>query len=209
MDNASPRLVTVGIVSRYLALEGVDGSGKSTLAAALATRLEALGESAIVVREPGGTEVGEVIRGLLLDSTTLDDWTEALLFAAQRAELAARVIRPSLDEGKWVISDRTYYSSLAYQGHARGLGIDELRRVNELGLRGVVPDLVFVIDIDPELGLGRQHREDRIGGEGLGFQRRVRDGYLAVAGADPARVVVLDGSLSVEELVDQIVELSR
>ena len=202
-------MVTVGIVSRYLALEGVDGSGKSTVAAALAARLETLGESAVVVREPGGTEVGEVIRTLLLDSESLDDWTEVFLFAAQRAELASRVIAPALDAGQWVISDRTYYSSLAYQGHARGLGEVELRRVNELGLRGVVPDLVFVIDIDPTEGLARQHRADRIGGAGLDFQRRVRDAYLALAEADPERVIVLDGTLPVDTLVDRILEEAK
>lgn len=208
MDNASPMLVTVGIVSRYLALEGVDGSGKSTLAAALAARLESLGRSTVVVREPGGTEVGEVIRSLLLDSETLDDWTEALLFAAQRAELATLVIEPALDRGQWVVSDRTYYSSLAYQGYARGLGMDELRRVNELGLRGVTPDLVFVIDVDPAEALARQQRADRIGGEGLEFQMQVRDGYLELASREPNRVIMLDGSLPVETLVERILEAS-
>ncbi len=193
-------------MSRYLALEGIDGSGKSTVAAALADRLEQLGHQVLVVREPGGTEVGEVIRTLLLDSEALDDWTEALLFAAQRAELTSQVVAPALQAGTWVISDRTYYSSLAYQGHARGLGVDQLRMVNELGLRGVVPDLVFVIDVDPATGLGRQHRADRIGGEGIEFQTRVRHAYLELARAEPDRVIVLDGSLDPASLVDRILE---
>lgn len=202
-------MVTVDIVSRYLALEGVDGSGKSTVAAALAARLQDLGETAIVVREPGGTEVGEAIRRLLLDSEVLDDWTEAFLFAAQRAELAVRVIGPALSSGTWVISDRTYFSSLAYQGHARGLGVDELREVNEMGLRGVVPDRVFVLDTDPAEGLARQHRADRIGSEGLEFQNAVRDAYLSLSRDEPQRVIVLDGSLPVDELVDHILEVAR
>lgn len=191
-------------MSLYLALEGVDGSGKSTVAAALASRLESSGRRVLVVREPGGTPVGEAIRTLLLDSDSLDDWTEALLFAAQRAELTSLVVGPALAEGSWVVSDRTYYSSMAYQGHARGLGIDEVRRINETGLRGVVPDLVFVLDTDPEAGLARQHRADRIGGEGLSFQEKVRDGYLALADMEPDKVHILDGALSVDELVDTI-----
>ena len=203
-DNASVPVVSVGIVNRYVALEGVDGSGKSTLAISLAEHLEALGESVIVVREPGGTDVGETIRTLLLESETLDDWTEALLFAAQRAELARRVVAPALASGTWVISDRTYYSSMAYQGHARGLGVSEVRRINETGLQGVVPGVVFVLDTDPEEGLARQHRADRIGGEGLEFQKRVRDGYMALALGEPEKVHVLDGSLSVESLTAAI-----
>lgn len=205
MDNASRTLVTVGIVSLYLALEGVDGSGKSTLAAALKHRLESDGLKAIVVREPGGTPAGEVIRSLLLDSDSLGVWTEAFLFAAQRSELAAQVIEPALASGTWVISDRSYYSSLAYQGHARGLGVDAVRQVNLLGLAGVVPDLVFVIDTDPEQGLARQHRADRIGSEGVEFQQEVRRAFLDLAAAEPDRVVVLDGSMSVEELVEVVI----
>lgn len=202
-------MVSVGIVSRYVALEGVDGSGKSTVAAALAARLQTEGREVMIVREPGGTPVGEAIRGLLLDSDSLDVWTEALLFAAQRAELTSRVVGPALERGVWVISDRTYFSSIAYQGHARGLGIDLVRDINEAGLRGVVPGLVLVLDTDPEHGLARQHRADRIGGEGLAFQQKVREGYLMLAAAEPARVHVLDGSLSVDDLVDRIMDLAR
>ncbi len=202
-------VVSVGIVNRYVALEGVDGSGKSTVAAALAARLEGAGETVVVVREPGGTDVGEVIRTVLLDSEILDDWTEALLFAAQRAELAHRVVAPALAEGAWVISDRTYYSSIAYQGHARGLGVAEVRRINETGLRGIVPDFVFVLDTEPEEGLARQHRTDRIGGESVEFQERVREAYLALADSEPEKVHVLDGSSSVEDLVDQIMGMIR
>lgn len=205
-DIASPPSVSVGIVSRYIALEGVDGSGKSTVATALAERLEALGTKVIVVREPGGTTLGEVVRGLLLDSQSLDVWAEVFLFAAQRAELAAELVKPALDAGTWVISDRTYYSSMAYQGNARGLGVDRVREINELGLRGVVPDLVFVLDVDPKEALSRQNRPDRIGRESAVFQSRVREGYLALAAADPERVIVIDGSMSVGEMVDSIME---
>lgn len=199
-------MVKLGFVGKYVALEGGDGSGKSTVAEALARAIEERGGDSIVVREPGGTPVGEAIRGLLLDSETLDDWAEALLFAAQRAELAREVISPALASGKWVVSDRTYYSSMAYQGHARGLGIEKVREINELGLDGVLPDYVFVLDVDSETALSRQHRADRIGREGVEFQERVRDGYQLLAEDDPTRVTILDGSLSVEDLAAMILD---
>ncbi|MFB3109900.1 MAG: dTMP kinase, partial [Acidimicrobiia bacterium] len=119
LDNASLTRVSVAFVSKYIALEGGDGSGKSTVVVALATRLETDGGEVVMVREPGGTPLGEVVRGLLLDSDRLDDWAEVFLFAAQRAELAREVIAPALSAGKWVVSDRTYYSSIAYQGRGR------------------------------------------------------------------------------------------
>jgi dTMP kinase len=191
-------------MGRYIALEGGDGSGKTTVGLALASRLRARGDQVTEVREPGGTEVGEAIRGLLLDSATLDVWAEVFLFAAQRSELAREVVGPALRAGKWVISDRTYYSSIAYQGFGRGLGGDRVRAINETGLDGVVPDYVFVLDVDPTTGLARQHRSDRIGGEGLEFQQRVRQGYASLAADEPERVWILDGSRSVDDLVDEI-----
>lgn len=199
----------MSFVSKYIALEGGDGSGKSTVAQALAERLEGLGEDVIVVREPGGTAVGEAIRELLLDSETLDHWAEVFLFAAQRAELAREVVVPALDSDTWVVSDRSYYSSIAYQGRARGLGETEVRQINELGLDGAVPDHVFVLDVEPEAALARQHREDRIGSEGVDFQKLVRKAYLELARAEPARVHVLAGDQSVEEMVDRILEVVR
>jgi dTMP kinase len=205
-DDASWVGVSVGYVSRYIALEGVDGSGKSTIAAALARRLEAEGHPVTMVREPGGTTVGEAVRGLLLDSESLDPWTEAYLFAAQRAELAHEVIRPALDKGHWVISDRTYYSSIAYQGRARGLGEGRIKAMNEMGLDGIVPDKVFVLDVPPADALPRQHREDRIGGESPEFQEEVRRAYIEMAARDPDRVHLLDGTGTVEALVEEIVE---
>jgi dTMP kinase len=190
-------------VSKYIGLEGGDGSGKTTVAEALAERLRHVGEDVLLVREPGGTPLGEAIRGLLLDSAKLDDWAEVFLFAAQRAELAREVVAPALNEGRWVVSDRTYYSSIAYQGRARGLGEQAVREINEIGLQGVVPDHVFVLDVSPETALPRQHRSDRIGGEGAEFQEEVRKGYLGLAASDP-KVVVIDGGLSVGEIVEQI-----
>jgi dTMP kinase len=194
-------------VSRYIALEGVDGSGKSTVAKALVDRLTDAGTAAILVREPGGTDLGEAVRALLLDSDRLDDWAEVFLFAAQRAELAREVIAPALAEGRWVVSDRTYYSSITYQGRARGLGEDRVRRINETGLDGVVPDHVFVLDVEPGVALERQDRPDRIGREGLEFQAAVREAYLDLARTDP-KVVLLDGSLTVDDMVTKILEIA-
>lgn len=203
----SPLLVTVVPVTKYIALEGVDGSGKSTVARLLVERLVASGEDAIVVREPGGTAVGEVVRGLLLDSDRLDEWAEVFLFAAQRAELAREVIVPALRGGKWVVSDRSYYSSIAYQGRGRGLGVAKVREINEIGLDGVVPDHVFVLDVEPDVALSRQENPDRIGKEGVDFQSAVRACYRELAAAEE-KVVLLDGSLSAEEMATAILEVA-
>lgn len=195
-------------VTKYIALEGVDGSGKSTVARALVERLGDLGEEAILVREPGGTDVGEAVRRLLLDSDSLDQWAEVFLFAAQRAELAREMIAPALEEGTWVVSDRTYYSSIAYQGRARGLGEETVRSINETGLDGVLPDHVFVLDVEPDVALARQDNADRIGKEGVDFQAAVRSCYLELADTEE-KVVVVDGTMTVDDMVDMILEIVR
>lgn len=203
-NDASRPGVSVGNVKRYLAIEGGDGSGKSTVVAAVTRLLERAGHVVVSVREPGGTPLGETIRGLLLDSERLDPWAEVHLFAAQRCELAREVIVPALQRDGVVVSDRSYYSSIAYQGGARGLGMDLVRLINETGLDATLPDAVFFLDVDPGLGLRRQHREDRIGGQGLEFQEAVRDAYLHLVDQDP-KVTRLDGSAGVDELADEIV----
>lgn len=193
-------------MSLYLAIEGVDGAGKSTVAAAVVEEFRRRGREVVAVREPGGTDIGEEIRSLLLHGDEMAPWTEALLFAAQRAQLAAAVIRPALDRGATVVSDRTYFSSLAYQGGARGLGVDKVRAVNEAGLDGVVPDLVIVLWLDPDDALARQQGVDRIGGEGGDFQSRVAATYQNLASADPASVVIIDAGRPLDEVVTEIVE---
>jgi dTMP kinase len=190
---------------RYIALEGGDGSGKTTLSSALAARLRAAGEEVVEVREPGGTTLGEAVRELLLDSDQVDPWAEVFLFAAQRAQLVREVVAPALSRGAWVISDRTYYSSIAYQGRARGLGEQRVREINEIGLEGVVPGRVFVLEVDPGTGLERQDRPDRIGSESVSFQEAVSDAYRDLAGSEPDRVILLDGGEQVEALVDRVI----
>ncbi|MEN8234056.1 MAG: dTMP kinase [Actinomycetota bacterium] len=187
----------------YVAFEGIEGAGKSTVAERVGALLEADGRRVVRVREPGGTPVGEAIRAILLSrDLSPDPWTEALLFAAARAQLAAEVVGPALDDGAWVLSDRTVYSSLAYQGAGRGLGIDEVRRVNEPGLRGVWPSLVVLLSVDPREGLSRQEGGDRIGDEGVAFQRRVAEGFRTVADSEPERFVHIDAAAPLADVVD-------
>ena len=190
---------------RYLALEGGDGSGKTTVVSALASRLTERGDQVVVVREPGGTELGEKVRSIVLDSDHVDRWAEVFLFAAQRAQLARDVVLPALERGAWVISDRSYYSSIAYQGRARGLGEAKVREINEIGLEGVEPDLVFVLVVDPGTALGRQARPDRIGAESVEFQEDVYNAYAELAREEPQRVLLLRGDENVDALVDRII----
>jgi dTMP kinase len=197
-------LIEERFMRRYLALEGGDGSGKTTVASALEARLTARGDRVVVVREPGGTELGERVRDIVLDSDHVDRWAEVFLFAAQRAQLAREVVVPALHSGAWVISDRSYYSSIAYQGRARGLGEETVRQINEIGLEGVEPDHVFVLVVDPGTALGRQERPDRIGAESVEFQQEVYDAYADLARTEPERVRLLRGEEDVDSLVDRI-----
>ena len=190
-----------------MTIEGIDRSGKSTQARRLS---EALGDEALLVREPGGTPAGERIRELLKDpGVELDPRTEALLFAAARAELVATVIKPALEQGKVVISDRFLDSSLAYQGHARGLGEAEVRLVNEWATAGLEPDLTVLLRIDPARAAERAGELDRFEDEGLALQRRVADAYERLVAANPGRWRVIDAdrdedvvAADVRELVD-------
>ncbi|HSJ29418.1 MAG TPA: dTMP kinase [Acidimicrobiia bacterium] len=188
---------------RYVGFEGVEGAGKSTVVQAVSDRLTSAGENVVVVREPGGTWVGEEIRRLLLHSDALSDWTEAALFAASRAELVRRVVAPELERGAWVLSDRTYYSSLAYQGGGRQLGVEAVRTLNEQVLGGVVPDLVVLLAVDPVVGFARETDRDRIGSEGLEFQRRVAETYDRIA-AEDVKVRRVDTAGSVEDVVADV-----
>lgn len=174
----------------FVTIEGIDRSGKTTQAARL---VEALGDDALLVREPGGTPTGERIRELLKDpAVELSTRTEALLFAAARSELVAAVIRPALDHGHVVVSDRFLDSSLAYQGHARGLGEAAVRRVNEWATGGLLPDLTVLLRIDPAAAAVRAGVTDRFEDEGLDLQRKVAEGYEQLAAAEPGRWHALD-----------------
>jgi dTMP kinase len=191
---------------RYIGFEGVEGAGKSTLVRGLARKLESDGHDVVTVREPGGTPLGEEIRTLLLHSDAVSDWAEAALFAAARAELVRDVVGPAIERGAFVLSDRTYYSSLAYQGEGRKLGVARVRELNELVLGGVLPDLVIVVDIDPDVGFARETDRDRIGAAGVDFQRGVAAAYRRLAAEDP-RVRLVDGSQTPASIVDAVHEM--
>ncbi|MDP9226794.1 MAG: dTMP kinase [Actinomycetota bacterium] len=204
-------VATAGPAARsglFIVFEGGDGAGKSTQMEALVGWLRARGEDVVTTREPGGTAVGRRIRDVLLDpaSGDMDPRTEALLYAADRAQHVAEVIKPALDEGKVVVSDRFIDSSLAYQGIARGLGLAEVYGINEWGIGGLYPDVVFYLKLDAAAGLARADgRPDRIEGAGLDFHERVRDAYLDLAERYPSRFVVLDGALVPAEIHQQVV----
>lgn len=199
--------------ARYIAFEGVEGAGKSTIADRISRHLVANGEIVVSVREPGGTEAGERIRAVLL---TMDhDVTpraEAALFAASRAQLIAETVSPALARGEWVLSDRTAYSSLAYQAGGRGLPLDEVWTLNDIALGGVWPDVVILLRLEPDEGLSRQRDGDRIGNEGVEFHSKVAAAFDDLAAAEPDRFIVVDASMSVDDVVATVVselELAR
>ena len=189
----------------FVTFEGLDGSGKSTQAGLLRARLERSGREVVATREPGGTPVGEAVRELLLQGADMAPWAEATLFAAARAELVEHVIRPALDRGAWVVCDRYVDSSLAYQGVARGLGVDEVLELNLRATGGVLPDRTFLLLVDPEVGIGRVGpRRDRIEREGAEFLGLVDRGYRELAERFSARIVALDGSARPEEIAELV-----
>lgn len=193
--------------ARYVAFEGVEGSGKSTIARLVAEHLSDAGERVVHVREPGGSQVGERIRDVLL---TMDHdvapRAEAALFAASRAQLISEFVSPALADGAWVLSDRTAYSSLAYQAGGRGLPLDEVWTLNDIALGGVWPDVVVLLRLEPGAGLGRQLDADRIGKEGVAFHQKVADAFDKLAAREPDRFVVVDASRSVEEVLESVIE---
>ncbi len=186
-------------MGRYIALEGAEGTGKSTHASRLAAHLGAL-----LTRETGGTDIGVRIRAILHDTTLthLSHRAEALLIAADRAQHIDEIVAPALSAGRHVVSDRSVYSTLAYQGYGRRLPIDEIKHINEWAVNSWWPDLVVLIDTPSEL-LERRMRGrqlDRFEREDDGFHARVRDGFRAMADADPSRWVVIDGAAGMDEV---------
>jgi dTMP kinase len=189
----------------FVTFEGIDRSGKTTQARLLC---KALGEDALGVREPGGTAAGERVRAILKDpSLPLSPEGEALLFAAARAELVTAVILPSLALGRVVVSDRFLDSSLAYQGGARGLGIDDVERVNRFATRGLRPDLTFLLDLPVSEALSRGGESDRFEDEGSELQEAVLTAYEVLIEADPERWRRVDASRSPDEVHAEVLSL--
>jgi dTMP kinase len=190
----------------FITFEGGDGSGKSTQIQSVRDWFESRGREVIVTREPGGTELGTEIRRLVQNGPEdVDARTEALLYAADRAYQVATVIRPALERGAVVLGDRYIDSSLAYQGAARSLGVDEIASLSAWATQGLYPSLTFLLDLPPEVGARRRtDAPDRMERESMDFHERVRHEYLRLADAEPERIVVIDAVGTVDEVFSEI-----
>ncbi len=199
-----------GVTGYFLTFEGPEGGGKSTQAERLTFAVKERGYEVLCTREPGGTHVGEAIRQILLrrSGMAMSAWTEALLFTAARAQLVEEVIRPRLSAGTIVICDRFSDSTLAYQGYGRGLDREALERLQQEATHGLKPSLTFLLDIPVEQGLGRIPPKllDRLDRESDSFHRRVRQGYLELAAAEPERWLVLDAQSNPDDLAAAILQ---
>lgn len=198
----------------FITFEGGEGSGKTTQLKALLAVLRGSGLEAVETRDPGGTAVGKQIRELLLDreQIRMEAAAELFLYQASRAQLVTEVIRPALAQGRVVLCDRFCDSTVAYQGYGRGLDLNLIAQLNAVATGGLAPDLTFLLDLEPSQGLERasqreqqlRQRQDRMERELLAFHQRVRNGYRAIAAAEPRRVVVVDGARGMTEIEGDI-----
>lgn len=190
----------------FITFEGPEGSGKTSVIKEVEKALKAQNLDVLVTREPGGVAISERIRSLLLDyvDETMDAKTEAMLFAASRRQLVVEIIKPALDAGKVVLCDRYIDSSLAYQGVARNLGIEEVYALNLFAIEELIPDLTLFIDVKPEVGLARvqsnQRDMDRLDLETLEFHQKVYEGYLQLAELEPERIKIINGEQSIDQV---------
>jgi len=199
----------------FITFEGIEGCGKSSQARRLADRLERLRVPLALTLEPGGTRVGREIRRVLLDSRNQDllPFAELLLYESDRAQHVKEVIGPALDQGKWVLCDRFFDATTAYQGYARGQDLAVIQALNERASCGIRPDITFLLDCPVKVGIKRalkrneallQKGQDRFERERVAFHEAVRQGYLTIAGEEPERFVVVDGMLAEEEVETEI-----
>ena len=198
----------------FVTIEGVEGCGKTTIGKMIVDKLISEGYEVIYTREPGGIEIAEQIRKVILDvnNTNMDARTEALLYAASRRQHLVEKVIPALKENKVIICDRFVDSSLAYQGHARGLGIEKVYEINKFAIDKVMPDLTLLFDLDPKLGLERinanKSREvNRLDLEKLEFHKLVREGFLIIENLEPNRVKKVDASKTIEEVFNDAYSL--
>lgn len=194
----------------FITMEGPDGAGKSTQIDLLKKYLEDKGYNILLTRDPGGNDISEAIRGIILnkDFTEMGYMTELLLYASARAQLVKENIKPALEAGTAVIADRFVDSSAVYQGIGRGLGIDTVYKVNEFALQGIMPDMTILMDLDAEVGLARKKNQaelDRMERESVDFHKKVVAGYRDLAGRYPERILKVDAALQVQEIHDIIV----
>lgn len=199
----------------FISFEGLDGSGKTTQVQRLASWLRTHHRRVITLREPGGTRIGDAIRAILHDrnNTNMDARTELLLYCASRAQLIAEQVRPHLNGGGIVLSDRYADSTLAYQGYGRGLDMDFLHRLLAFATQGITPDLTLYFDVDPERALQRRMSSgaeiNRIDTEAIEFHQRVRAGYLKLIAEEPARWQMIDASASPDQVAAQVKEIVK
>jgi dTMP kinase len=203
----------------FITFEGPEGSGKTTQIRRLADRLRSADRDVLLIREPGGTPIGDQIRAVLHDiaNTAMVSEAEILLFSASRAQLVGQLIRPALARGTIVLCDRFADSTIAYQGYGRGLDLDALRQITEFATGGLAPDLTIYLDIPVEKGLDRKRRAlalnegewNRLDQEPVAFHRRVRQGYLTLAADDPDRWVILDACRSIEDVQEEIHKVAQ
>lgn len=197
----------------FITFEGPEGSGKSTQIQRLGAYLQEQGVECVVTKEPGGTPIADKIRAIVLDSASaeLDPWAEVLLYSASRRQHTVERIRPALARGVHVLCDRYIDATIAYQGYGRLIDLGRLQLLNEWATEGLLPELTLLYDIDEATGLARAHRrnaamdvdEGRFEAEDLRFHRRVREGYLAMAVAEPKRFVVIDGHGTIDEVFER------
>lgn len=198
---------------KFITIEGGEGSGKTSVIIKLIEELNKRGYQTLSTREPGGSKIAEEIREVILnvENTNMDYMTEALLYAASRRQHLEEVVKPAIKEGKLVICDRYVDSSLAYQGHARGLGIDNVYEVNMYATGGFMPDLTIFIDVPPEVGLNRIKNNnrpvDRLDLEKMNFHNLVHEGYLKVYERFPNRIVRIDGNKPLEEVYEDLLKI--
>lgn len=200
---------------RFIVVEGIEGSGKSTQIRLLENRMRAAGLPCVLTREPGGTALADRIRSILLDphEEGMDPVSELFLYAAARRQHVVEVVRPTLESGVLLLSDRFTTATLAYQGYGRSIALDMLQSINRWATGGIEADLTLIFDIEESVGIerarerneaGGMHDESRLEGEDLKFHRRVREGYLAIAEAGPERYAVIDASGSPEEVFERV-----
>lgn len=194
----------------FITMEGPDGAGKSTQIDMLRSYLNDRGYDVLITRDPGGNEISEAIRQIILnkDFTEMGYMTELLLYASARAQLVKENIKPALEAGKAVIADRFVDSSAVYQGIGRDLGIDTVYKVNEFALQGIMPDMTFLMDLDAEIGIARKKNQaelDRMENETLEFHRKVVEGYRLLAENNQDRIVKIDATLPISKIHDIII----
>jgi dTMP kinase len=193
--------------ARFISIDGIDGGGKSSQIGRLADWLRSQGNRVVTCRDPGSTPAGDALRAILLDrhDLHLDPMAEMLLYMAARAQLVAEVIRPALARGEWVVSDRYLLANVVYQGHAGGLDPERIRAVGEVATGGLLPDVVIVLDVDLDTAARRLDRPlDKLESRGDDYRRRLREGFLAEAARDPARIRVIDGSATIDAVAAAI-----